>query len=312
MENRIDDDLKSALSAIPSLNLDNLEQLRKASYELALSTLPVHDTVSVSEQWIQGPEGAPDVRLRVYKPIEAYTSMPGVLWIHGGGFMLGNPEMNEGLCQRFVTEANCIVVSVDYRLAPEHPFPAPLEDCYAALTWFHEHADDLSVDRSRIAIAGASAGGGLTAGLALLARDRQGPPITFQMPLYPMIDDRNITPSSHEITDPRVWNRESNLKGWAAYLGTNGRGDVSQYAAPSRATDLSNLPPAYTCVGELDPFRDETIDFVTRLMRAGVSCEFHVYPGCFHGFESMVPQAEVSQRAISEYVQALKRALKGK
>ncbi|GMA65433.1 alpha/beta hydrolase [Alicyclobacillus fastidiosus] len=309
MENRVDDNLKSALSAMPSLNLDNLEQLRKSSSELILSTLPVHDSVSVLEHWVPGSEGAPDVRVRIYRPIKACTDMPGVLWIHGGGFMLGSPEMNEGLCQRFVTQANCIVVSVDYRLAPENPFPAPLEDCYAALKWFHAHADDLGVDASRLAIAGASAGGGLTAALALLARDRQGPPIKFQMPLYPMIDDRNITPSSHEITDARVWNRESNLKGWAAYLGTNREGDVSQYAAPSRATDLSNLPPAYTCVGDLDPFRDETIDYVARLARAGVSCEFHLYPGCFHGFESMVPQAEVSRRAISEYVQALQRAL---
>jgi acetyl esterase/lipase len=169
-------------------------------------------------------------------------------------------------------------------------------------------AEELNIDLSRIAIGGASAGGGLCAALALMARDRGGPSICFQMPLYPMIDDRNMTPSSHEITDPAVWNRANNVAAWTMYLGEHARGDISPFAAPSRATNLAGLPPAYTCVGQLDPFRDETMDYVARLAQAGVDVEFQLYPGCYHGFEHVVPKAEISGRARNGYINALARA----
>lgn len=310
METKLNPELKPMFSIMPASRIfENLEETRNSMQELVLSSATTDESVSISNRFITGSEGAPDVRIRIYKPIIKDKVLPGLLWIHGGGYVLGTPEMNDDLCQRYVTEANCVVVSVDYRLAPENPYPAAIEDCYAALKWFSEHAEEFGVDSSRLAIAGASAGGGLTAALSLLARDRQGPPIVFQMPLYPMIDDRNNTRSSSEITDERVWNRDSNMKGWAMYLGPNQEEDVSPYAAPARATDFSGLPPTYTCIGDLDPFRDETIDYIVRLRQSGVPVEFHLYPGCFHGFEVLVPQAEISQRATREYVQALKRAL---
>src|SRR5699024_7568831 len=208
---------------------------------------------SITDKIIPGPKDNPSLRVRIYEPTEKKGTLPGLLWIHGGGYVLGSAD-EDYMGQRFVLEAGCVVVSVDYRLAPEHPYPAPLEDCYAALEWFSSEAASLDVDATRIGIGGQSAGGGLTAGLALLARDRKGPEICFQMPLYPMINDYNDSPSNKEITGNLVWNYDLNEKGWDMYLnGKAGTDDVSQYAAPARATDLSNLPYTYTCIGQLDP-----------------------------------------------------------
>jgi acetyl esterase/lipase len=195
-------------------------------------------------------------------------------------------------------------------LAPEHPFPAPVEDCYVGLKWLFAHANQLGVEPSRIAIGGASGGGGLAAGLALLARDRGEVQVAFQLLIYPMIDDRNVTPASYAITDPRMWNRESNRLGWKAYLGRDGGGaDVSPYAAAARATDLANLPPAYIPVGALDLFVDEDIEYAQRLIQAGVPTELHVYPGAFHGFDLFAPSAMVSKQFKADRDSALKRAL---
>ena len=224
---------------------------------------------------------------------------------------MGHPDMDDALCERFVQAATCVVVSVDYRLAPEHPYPAAIEDCYAGLTWMTNEAERLRIDLERVAIAGASGGGGLTAALALMARDKGGPSLIFQMPLYPMLDNRNSTASSHEITTANAtWNRANNLSAWNMYLGEGtDDSDISPYAVPSLAENLSGLPPTYTCVGQLDLFRDETIEYVTRLAQAGVDVEFHLYPGSYHCFEVFVPQAEVSQRASQSYVDAIARAL---
>jgi len=308
MEKKLHPDLQVFFSVLPKKNFTDVEARRKSLLEevRALRFQP-HSSVSISEKYIEQ-DGEPNIRLKIYEPVHKDQNLPGLLWMHGGGYFLGAPEMDDYLCHRFVREIGCVVVSVDYRLAPEHPFPAGLEDCYTALLWFHHHAKKLGVDAFRIAIGGASAGGGLALALSLLSRDRKGPSILFQMPLYPMIDDRNITPSSYEITDPRIWNRETNIFGWKTYLGTHGKDEVSSYAAPARATDLSGLPPTYTCVGSQDIFRDETIDLVMRLSQAGVPTEFHLYPGCYHGFELVCPQAEVSQRAVTQYTDALKRA----
>ncbi|AST90820.1 MULTISPECIES: alpha/beta hydrolase [Sutcliffiella] len=311
MKNRIDPELRAMLDIFPPLNLDDVQATRKAMEDAAqLTELPVDEEVVVSNRMVPGPEDNPYVRVRIYEPKEKTEKLPGLLWIHGGGYVLGAPEGDDLLCQRFVKEANCVVVSVDYRLAPEHPYPAPLEDCYAALQWFAKKVDELGVDASRIGVGGQSAGGGLTAALALLARDRNGPELCFQMPLYPMIDDKNNSPSSLEITGNLIWNHDLNEKGWSMYLnGKNGKDDVPAHAAPSRATDLTNLPYTYTCVGQLDPFRDETLDYVKRLCQAGVDVEFHLYPGAYHGFETLNPAAAVSQRALAEYVGAVKHVL---
>jgi acetyl esterase/lipase len=212
--------------------------------------------------------------------------------------------------QHIVDAVGCVAVSVDYRLAPENPYPAPLDDCYAALRWTWQQARRIDVLESRIAVGGSSAGGGLAAGLALLARDRGEIRVAFQWLIYPMLDDRNITPSSRAITDPRVWNRDSNLRGWRAYLGAEpGSAGVSPYAAPARADDLSHLPPAYIQVGDQDLFFDEDVAYAQRLERGGVPVQLQVYPGVFHGAEGAVPSAAISVRMVADRLEALTRAL---
>lgn len=314
MEDRLHPELKSMFAGLPEViyTRENLEEKRMEMQQFAAAmaaTLPVHEGVLTSERYIPCVADGPDVRIKIYEPREKKGALPGLLYIHGGGYILGSADMMDPAMKQMVSELECIIVSVDYRLAPEHPYPAPLEDCYAALKWFADHAEQLGGDNSRIAVMGPSAGGGLTAALSLLARDRQGPAIMFQMPLYPMIDDRMVTPSSQTITDDRVWSKAKTELAWSLYLGEREDGAISPYAAPARATDLSGLPPTYICVGDLDPFRDETIEYVTRLAEAGVPTEFHLYPGGFHGFEEYVPGAEISQRAVNEYKTALKQAL---
>lgn len=271
MEKKLHPELKEMFSFVPEViyTEENLGAARNEMNEIyagMAAYMPINASVLISERYISGAAGNPDVRVKIYEPKVKEGVLPGVLYIHGGGYIFGTADMMDPALQQLVLEVDCVIVSVDYRLAPEHPFPAPLEDCYAALCWFAENAEALGVDSSRIAVTGPSAGGGLTAAVSLLARDRQGPSILFQMPLYPMIDDRSMTKSSNEITDGRVWNKDKNQLGWNMYLG--GVGEASPYAAPARATDLSGLPPTYTCVGDLDPFRDETIDYRTALKLA--------------------------------------------
>jgi acetyl esterase/lipase len=269
-----------------------------------------NEEVTFEDRSVPGPTSAPDVPVRIYSPAHRTELLPGLLYIHGGGFTLGNLDTEHTACLHIVEKVNCVVVSVDYRLAPEHPFPAALEDCYTALQWMATHAESLGIDPSRIGVRGASAGGGLCAAVALMARDRKEVKLIFQMPLCGCLDDRHITPSSHQMAaDEMMWGRSASLKGWAAYLGANLQGDVSPYAAPARAEDLSGLPPAYLMVGELDLMRDENIEYAMRLMQAGVPTELHVYPGAFHGFEGLVPNAAVSVRAVNEYTEALKLGL---
>jgi acetyl esterase len=212
---------------------------------------------------------------------------------------------------RLARELGVVVVTVDYRLAPEHPYPAPLEDCYAGLVWTAKNADALGIDPDRIAIHGASAGGGLCAGLALLARDRGGPAITFQYLGVPELDDHLDTPSMRRFVDTPLWNRPRAVISWDSYLGAGKPGgpDVPIYAAPARATDLTGLPPAYVSVMEFDPLRDEGIAYAQALLQAGVSVELHAFPGTFHG-SALVEQAAVSRREADEALVVLRRALK--
>ncbi|MFD0769501.1 alpha/beta hydrolase [Bacillus sp. CGMCC 1.60114] len=304
---RINPELREVLTTAPVIQLpDDLVMAR----QMLIPPTENSKLVRTTERFISGGDGQ-EMLIKIYEPAQRdQTKLPAVLWSHGGGYVLGHPDGEDSLCENFVEAANCIVISPDYRLAPEHPYPAAIEDCYSALVWMTNSAEELNIDLSRVAIGGGSAGGGLTAALALMARDKGGPAICFQMPLYPMIDDRNITFSSNEIKDKQaIWYTSNNLAAWGMYLGEHANGEISPYAAPTREEDLSGLPPTYTCVGQLDPFRDETIDYVTRLAQAGVEVEFHLYPGCFHAFEHIVPNAEISQRAKSEYINALKRAL---
>jgi acetyl esterase/lipase len=268
--------------------------------------------VRITDHEAPGPDGAPAVRVRVYVPQGHPVPLPALLWIHGGGYVLGFVEMDDHRLAELARTIPCVVASVDYRLAPEHPFPAPLEDCYAGLRWLYRTAGQLGVAPNRIALGGASAGG-LAAALALLARDRAEVPVIFQLLIYPMLDDRNQTPSSHEITDPRlVWTREMNLIGWRSYLGREpGSADVPAYAVPARAEPLAGLPPAYVVVGELDLFRDEDIEYAQRLLQAGVPTELHVLPGAFHGWDVFAPDASLTKRFTAERDAVLRRVLDG-
>ena len=271
--------------------------------------LPPNHHVRATDHRIPGQRAAPDVRVRMYSPAQPKADMPAVMWIHGGAFVLGTADQDEALCQRFVERVGAIVVSVDYRLAPEDPFPAALDDCYAALQWMNATAGELRLDVSRIAVAGASSGGSLAASLTLLARDRGEMALAFQLLLYPSLDDRLVSSSSLEFAAPgMIGNRDDVFQGWRAYLG-NSNGEIPPYAVPARAADLGRLPPAYMMTGELDALRDEDVAYAVRMMEAGVRTELHIYPGAFHGFDTMVPTAALSTRAVNEYVTALAAAL---
>ncbi len=262
--------------------------------------------VEIEERLILTPDG--EVMVAIYQPP---TPAPrgGLLWIHGGGYIVGSGR-NDPHGIGFADHVGCTVVSVDYRLAPESTYRESIADCAAALNWLVENTAELGVDPKRIAIGGASAGGGLTAGLALHNRDHAGHDLALQLLIYPMIDDRHNSPSGHSITHPTVWNREVSLKAWKMYLGDEfGRDDVSPYAAAARAKDLSGLPPAFVTVGTLDLFRDEDIAYAQRLMAAGIPTELQVYPGMYHGAEMSAPDAEVSRRMRLGYRDAVKRAI---
>jgi acetyl esterase/lipase len=262
----------------------------------ALPAPPLSDDVVRTDQVIDTTSG---VRVRVHRPKGVAGDLPCIYWMHGGGLVLGNAEGDDARFDRWCTMFGCVGVSVDYRLAPEHRYPVPLDDCYAGLAWVHEHAADLGVDRAGIGIGGASAGGGLAAGLALLARDRGELAVAFQLLVYPMIDDRQITASSQWI-DP-IWPPSANTFGWSAYLGAaKGGADVPAYAAAARATDLAGLPPTLISVGAIDGFSDEDIDFAVRLRHAGVPVELHVYPGAPHGFDALAPTSATAVRAATD------------
>jgi acetyl esterase/lipase len=315
---QLDPELRAIIEKLPTDRPMDLNQIVAARAKMkkmmvaAVEGLPPVEGVSSKDHRAPGPQGAPDVPVRVYRPDDQKGSLPALYWIHGGGYVMGDVEQDDRLMKQMVKRIGCVIASVEYRLAPEHPFPAPVEDCYAGLKWLFGHAGELQVEPSRIAIGGASGGGGLCAGLALMVRDRGEMKPCFQLLIYPMTDDRNVTAASYAITDPRMWNRDSNRLAWKAYLGRDGGGpDVSPYAAATRATDLTNLPPAYIPTGALDLFVDENIEYAQRLIQAGVPTELHVYPGAFHGFDVFAPSARVSKQFKAERDDALKRALFG-
>jgi acetyl esterase/lipase len=288
---RLDPEVAEAIKVVPfgDLSLELLPPLR------ARFDMPVSDRVERTDRVVPGD---PAVPVRVHRAKAAGGVQPCVYSIHGGGYVIGSNVMDDLVFDDLCPALGVVGVSVDYRLAPETPYPGPLEDCYAGLRWTYEHAGELGIDRDCIGVMGVSAGGGLAAALSLLARDRGEVPVAFQLLDQPMLDDRQITQSSRE-EGLQVWSRASNTFGWTAYLGDlYGRDDVPPTAAPARATDLSGLPPTFVSVGAVDGFRDEDVDYATRLNQAGVPTELHVYPGACHGFNMIARDAAVSKQCM--------------
>jgi triacylglycerol lipase len=275
--------------------------------------LPAPETLrsmSVREVFMRGLEPAPPVRGLLYCPRLVDAPRPAILHMHSGGYIFGAPEMNAVAHVDYAEKLGAVVLAVDYRLAPATRHPGPVEDCYAALAWLFAQADDLHIDTSRVIVSGESAGGGLAAALALMARDRGEYRLAFQHLIFPMLDDRTVTsPDGSAHAGEFVWTRALNRHAWTSLLGSPpGSDDISCYAAPARAATLTNLPPAYIACGSLDLFLEEDLDYARRLMRAGVPVELHIYPGAPHGFTS-IPDARVSGQANRDSFEALQRAL---
>ena len=295
------------------LNAEVLPQQREAIQASTLSDNGASDGFPVRVERVQVLRiyGEGSVPVLVIFPTGGDADRGAILHIHGGGFVKGSPDQLLARLRQQANTLRCVIASVDYALAPEFPFPASIEDCYAALGWLHEHALKYRIDRSRIGVAGESAGGGLAAALALMVRDRKGPALAFQNLLYPMLDDRTGLAGNvqNSFAGQFVWPRESNDFGWDSLLGpSRGTSGVSPYAAPARAQSLSGLPPTYIAVGALDLLVDEDIEYALRLNREGVPLELMVYEGAVHGF-NQAPDASVAQRATEDRMRALARAL---
>jgi len=296
----IDPQLAAFISLLPKEDLNDPVADRKDSAERAASRPPLdRGVMEIADRMVPAD---PDVPVRIYRPRNAQGA---VLWLHGGGFVVGDLDTEHPWAARIAEGSGAVVISVEYRLSPEHRFPAALDDAHAVLCWTAEHAAELGIDPDRIAVGGHSAGAGLAAALTLRARDEQGPRICFQLLNEPGLDDRQETWSQRNFTDTPWSYRDKVAAAWQHYLGS---APASQYAAPARATDLSGLPPAYIATAEFDPVRDEDIEYAQRLLQAGVQVELHQFPGTFHGSQ-VVSSAAVSQRQLFELAAALRRAL---
>ena len=300
----LDPELAAALDGMPYVGLADPVRARAAMNDLVRALArPVGDErVVVEDRILPG-----SVPVRIYRP--RATPAPVLVYFHGGGFVTGGLENEHERCLEFAGEDGIAVVSVDYRLAPEHPFPAGFDDCHAATVWAWEHAGEFGGDPERVAVGGGSAGGALAAAVALRARDEGGPPLVFQMLLYPVLDDRMATPSMRTFTEPPLFNSGDVRHMWRHYLG--GRTDVPAYAAPARAEDLSGLPRAYVLVPEHDPLRDEGLAYAHRLIVSGVPTELHHVPGACHGFDGIM-SARLGRLAFEEERAVLRRCLSGR
>ena len=303
----IDPELRDMADLLAARGNEPIDVVSARERLIAMVGQPASDErVDVAEHTVEGPSGGSGVRVVVFSARGRTTPSAGVLYLHGGGFIVGAPETEWDVAIAAALATEGVVVSVDYRLAPEHPYPAAIEDSYAALVWTATHAADLSIDPGRIAVAGSSSGGTLAAALTLMAHDRGGPPLAFQYLAIPALDDRLETPSMRLFTDTPMWTRGLSESSWQLYLG--GLDDVPAYAAPARAVDLHGLPPAYIAVSEFDPLRDEGINYARSLLEAGVSVELHLFPGTFHG-STIVTDAAISKRQVEETAVVLRHAL---
>jgi len=307
----VDPALHVVLDAFPTVRLDDamLAKMRARSQSLPVDPeAAAKSTVEIRA--IPGPANAPDIKVHIYRPIDADGVLPCIYHIHGGGYVGGSADELEGVHRMRAADLGCCLISVTYRLAPETRFPGAIEDCYAGLAWVFANAESLKVDPTRIGVMGESAGGGLAAALALLARDRGEYRLAFQHLIYPMIDDRTCALDEPQpYAGEYIWTPHNNAFGWRALLGVEpGSDGVSCYAAAARAEDLKNLPPTFISTGALDLFVEENLEYARRLLRAGVSTEMHIYPGGVHGFD-LVPGVEVSAAARRDSRAALSRFL---
>jgi acetyl esterase/lipase len=315
MQPSVDPELVAALDALSPelkepLTADGIPAVRRALDELAPSDAELRrgGAVDVVERNVSTDAG--DLQLLVCRPRNLSGPAPGVYVIHGGGMVAGDRRSDLEVPLGWIEQLNVVVASVEYRLAPEHPYPAGVNDCYEGLRWVAANAASLDIDPKRLVIAGSSAGGGLAAAVALMCRDRGGPSLAGQVLMCPMLDDRQQTPSSREAVPNGLWDPQSNQTGWIALLGeARGTVDVSPYAAPARASDLTNLPPAFIDVGAAEVFRDEDVDYAVRIWQAGGEAELHVWPGGYHSFDVLVPDAPVSRAARAARVDWLGRLL---
>jgi len=310
-----DPDFLPFLPQLPTVGDYSTAEKIQAMRSMRMDTAPPppaqHPNIRREDRTVPAHGSQPAVPIRIYSPKSpADAARPCIFEIHGGGFMFGTLDMMDGWCDQIAAAVDAVVVSVDYRLAPEHPFPAGIDDCYAALKWTADNAKALGIDLARIVIAGQSAGGGLGAGLALMARDKGGPAVCYQLLEIPELDDRLDTPSMLAFQDTPFWNRPNAVWSWKHYLGPNHKGEPSIYAAPARATvkQLAGLPPAYVSTMEFDPLRDEGLRYAMGMLEAGVSVELHNYAGTFHG-SAFVPSAEPSRRNAEEIVVILRKVL---
>jgi len=307
----VDPELAPLLELFPTVEFstDLLPEIRL--HELPVVSDPdVAARVAMETRAVPGPEGAPEVSVRIYTPREGNRARPCIFHMHGGGYVVGTAAMLDPMHRALALELNCVIVSVEYRLAPETPFPGGIEDCYAALAWLFKEAPNLRVDSGRIGVMGESAGGGLAAALALLARDRREYSLAFQHLIYPMLDDRTcVSRDPHPHTGEYIWTPHNNKFGWSSLLNAPpGSDGVSMYAAPARAEDLSGLPKTFISTGALDLFLEEDMEYARRLMREGVPVELHVYPGAYHAFDLQF-DARVAADAKRDSSSALRRAL---
>jgi acetyl esterase/lipase len=312
----VDPDLRDALvqgPLLPPLTAETLMQRRAAALtQVAAAPIQNLPDIAASEIHVESAFSAKPIRVLTYRPIASDEPLPAIVHIHGGGFVMGAPEMKDAENRFFASELKCAIYSVDHRLAPESPHPAPVEDIYSVFVWLHANAGQLGLDPARIGIKGESGGGGFAAAAALFARDRHGPKFAFQHLIYPMIDDRSaVRKDLHPYVGEFIWTQENNYFGWRSLLGKEpGSADVSPYVAAARATDVSGLPPTYISVGGLDLFLEENMIYADRLSRAGVPVELHVYPGAYHGFYR-VTNARVTKQAERDTREALRRFLHG-
>lgn len=307
-----DPDVRAALDAaddiVVSLAPAEIPALRARAVVPTRDEYTLGGRFDAEEHVARSADGAP-VRLVVLRPRPGGDALPVIYHVHGGGMVVGTPYDVLPSLGEPALELGAAIVSVDYRLAPENPYPAPLDDVYAGLVWLFQHARELGFDRDRIILEGVSAGGGLAAGAALMARDRRGPALLGQMLVYPMLDHRNDSASAHQMAGAGTWDRAANATGWAAYLGGLAGDDVPVYASPALADDLAGLPPTFIEVGSAETFRDEDVDYARRIWGAGGDAELHVWPGGAHAFDALAPEAPLSRDARRARLRWLQRLL---